>query len=87
MTGYDHYERDVDLGTVSDPGGIGVRHRYVGVKSDFGKVYIGQIYHAFYTHMVGPADPAYWNSGFAMVDYNGRRDKFVTYASAAGAVS
>jgi hypothetical protein len=48
-------------GTVaaSDPGGIGVRHRYVAVKGDFGNVYIGQTYHAFYNHVVGLADPAY----------------------------
>jgi len=87
MTGYGHYEWDVDLGADTDGGTIGLRHRYVGVKGDFGNVYVGQTYHAFYNHVVGPADPAYWNSGFAMIDYNGRRDKFVTYASAAGAVS
>lgn len=86
MTGYGHYEWDVDLGADTDGGTIGLRHRYVGVKGDFGNVYVGQTYHTFYNMVVGPADPAYWNSGFAMVDYVGRQDKYVTYAGSSGAI-
>ncbi len=87
MTGYGHYEWDVDLGADTDDGDIGLRHRYVGLKGDFGNVYIGQTYHAFYNHVVGPADPQYWNSDFAWINYVGREDKFITYTSGAGAVS
>jgi predicted porin len=86
LTGYGHYEWDVDLGE-EDPDGINVRHRYVGLKGDFGNVYIGQTYHAFYNHVVGPADPAYWNSGFAMIEYRGRTDETITYAGGGDAVS
>jgi predicted porin len=81
MTGYGQYEWDVDA---SD---FGIRHRFIGVKGDFGNVYLGHTYHAFYNHTVGPVDPSYYFGGAAMVDYNGRRDDFITYASAAGAVS
>ena len=80
LTGYGHYEWDVDEAD------FGIRHRYVGLKGDFGNVYVGHTYHAFYNHVVGPADPSYFRGG-TMVDYNGRRDDFVTYASATGAVS
>jgi predicted porin len=80
MTAYGVYEWDVDE---SD---FGIRHRYAGLKGDFGNVYVGKTYHTFYNHTVGPVDPSYFFGGYAMVDYNGRRDDFITYASAAGAV-
>jgi predicted porin len=86
LTGYGHYEWDVDFGDENGDSEISVRHRYVGLKGDFGRVYIGQTYHAFYNHVVGPADPAYWNSGFAMIEYRGRTDDTITYARD-GAVS
>lgn len=80
MTGYGHYEWDVDEAD------FGIRHRYAGLKGGFGDVFIGHTYHTFYNHVVGPADPSYFRGG-TMLDYNGRRDEFITYAGGAGAAT
>jgi len=66
---------------------IDIRHRYVGLKGDFGSVTLGQTYHTFYNHVVGPNDNPWWASGYAMVNYKGRTDNAVTYAGSTGAVS
>jgi hypothetical protein len=47
---------------------------------------IGQTYHTFYNHVVGPLDNPWWASGYAMVNYRGRTDGAVTYAGSAGAI-
>jgi predicted porin len=77
MTGFGRYEWDVDLG---EGGGLGVRHRYVGLKGDFGSVLVGQTYQTFYNFAVGPNDIPWWHSGYAMVSYRGRTDNAITYA-------
>jgi predicted porin len=89
MTGFGRYEWDVDFdGSDDDPtGDISVRHRYVGVKGDFGSITMGQTYGAFYNHTVGPVDNPWWGSSYAMVAYVGREDHQLSYAGSAGAIS
>lgn len=84
MTGFGRYEWDVDLG---EGGGLGVRHRYVGLKGDFGSVLIGQTYHTFYNFNVGVVDQPWWHSGYNMVAYTGRTDNALTYAGGTGNIS
>ena len=88
MSGFGRYEWDVDFASnnLSTNDDISLRHRYVGVKGDFGSVTIGQTYHTFYNHVVGPLDNPWWASGYAMVNYRGRTDGAVTYAGSAGAI-
>jgi predicted porin len=81
MTGFGRYEWDVDI---ENGDSIKLRHRYVGVKGDFGSVTIGQAYHTFYNFLVGPVDNPWWGSGYAMVSYTGRTDKAITYAGGSG---
>jgi hypothetical protein len=80
MTGYGQYEWDVDEDDFT------LRHRYAGLKGDFGNVYVGLTYHTFYNHVVGVVDPSYYFGGGAMVAYRGRDDDILTYASSAGAL-
>ena len=90
MSGFGRYEWDVDFNNDDDGGGeddISVRHRYVGVKGDFGSVLVGQTYHTFYNFVVGPTDIPWWHSGYAMVNYRGRTDNAITYAGGAGAIA
>jgi predicted porin len=84
MTGFGRYEWAVDM---NNGGTIGNRHRYVGVKGDFGSVLVGQTYHTFYNYVVGPLDNPWWHSGYAMVNYRGRTDKGITYSGGTGNVS
>ena len=88
MAGFGRYEWDVDFASsnTSSNDDIGLRHRYVGLKGDFGSMTIGQTYHTFYNHVVGPLDNPWWASGYAMVNYRGRTDGAVTYAGSAGAI-
>ncbi len=83
MTGFGRYEWDVDFDSSA---GVKNRHRYVGVKGDFGSVTIGQTYHTFYNHIVGPLDNPWWGSGYSMVAYVGRTDNAASYAGSAGAI-
>ena len=87
MTGFGRYEWDVDFNTDLGEDDISVRHRYAGIKGDFGSVLLGQTYHTFYNYVVGPLDNPWWHSGYAMVNYRGRTDGAITYAGGAGAVS
>jgi len=90
MTGFGRYEWDVDFNNDTDGGGeddISVRHRYVGLKGDFGSLLVGQTYHTFYNFAVGPTDIPWWHSGYAMVNYRGRSDNAVTYAGGGGAIA
>jgi len=89
MTGFGRYEWDVDFAdhNQDSDNDIDIRHRYVGLKGDFGSVTIGQAYHTFYNHIVGPLDQPWWGSGYAMIQYTGRTDGGITYAGSAGAVS
>jgi predicted porin len=70
-----------------DKDDIDLRHRYVGLKGDFGSVTIGQTYHTFYNFVVGPTDNPWWASGYNMVEYKGRTDNAVTYAGGTGNIS
>jgi len=89
MTGFGRYEWDVDFADHNEDSDddIDIRHRYVGVKGDFGSITIGQTYHTFYNHVVGPLDNPWWASGYAMVNYNSRQDGGVSYAGGTGAVT
>ncbi|MCP4389748.1 MAG: porin [Gammaproteobacteria bacterium] len=95
MTGFGRFEWDVDFKdhnedvNTADADGddVDLRHRYVGIKGDFGSITIGQTYHTFYNHVVGPLDNPWWASGYAMVNYNGRQDGAVTYAGGTGAMT
>jgi predicted porin len=84
MTGFGRYEWDVDL---TDGEQLKVRHRYVGVKGDFGSVTLGQAYHTWYNFLVGPVDSPWWGSGYNMVSYTGRTDHAITYAGGSGGFS
>ena len=79
MTGFGRYEWDVDENDFT------IRHRYVGVKGDFGSVLLGQTYHTFYNYVVGPLDNPWWHSGYAMINYRGRTDDGITYSGGTGA--
>jgi len=84
MTGFGRYEWDVDLG---EGGGLGVRHRYVGLKGDFGSVLVGQTYHTFYNFNVGAVDIPWWHSGYNMVSYTSRTDNALTYSGGTDSVA
>jgi predicted porin len=90
MTGFGRYEWDVDLG---EGGSTSVRHRYVGLKGDFGQVLIGQTTHTFYNHVVGPLDIPWWHSGYNMISYgaanqtSSRGDNAITYSGSTGAIT
>ena len=84
MTGFGKYEWDVDM---ENGDSIGLRHRIVGLKGDFGSVTLGQTYHTFYNFVVGPNDNPWWGSGYAMVAYVGRTGDAITYAGSTGDIS
>ncbi len=84
LIGFGRYEWDVDMGN-NDSAQITTRHRYVGLKGDFGSVLLGQTYHTFYNFVVGPFDAPWWHSGYAMVHYVGRTDDGVTYSGGSDA--
>ena len=85
LTGFGRYEWGVDFN--NGGGSPTTRHRYVGLKGDFGSVTMGQAYHTWYNYVVGPLDNPWWHSGYTMVEYRGRTDKGITYSGGAGAVS
>ena len=78
LTGFGRYEWDVDENDFS------LRHRYVGLKGDWGSALLGQTYHTFYNFVVGPLDNPWWHSGYTMVNYRGRTDDAVTYDGGTG---
>lgn len=84
MTGFGRYEWGV---STEGDGVLSRRHAYVGLKGDFGSVLVGQTYHTFYNHLVGPLDIPWVGSGFAMVDYVGRTAEALTYSGGTGGVS
>jgi predicted porin len=94
LTGFGRYEWGVDfnqegvgLGNDSDAGSISTRHRYVGLKGDFGSALAGRTYHTFYNFVVGGTDVPWVGSGFNQVAYVGRTDKGLTYAGSSDAFS
>ena len=84
MTGFGRYEWDVDFNNDIGEDDISVRHRYVGLKGDFGSALVGQTYHTFYNFVVGPVDNPWWHSGYSMVNYRGRSDNGLTYSGGSG---
>jgi predicted porin len=98
MTGFGRYEWNVDFqngdddvkdaaGDVTDSGKnstFSLRHRYVGLKGDFGSVLLGQTNHTFYNFTVGAVDIPWWFAGGTMVNYRGRTDHAITYAGGSG---
>jgi predicted porin len=89
MTAFGRYEWDVDFSDHNEDADddIDIRHRYVGMKGDFGSLTIGQTYHTYYNHIIGPTDQPWWGAGYTMINYSGREDGAVTYAGSFGAVS
>lgn len=92
MAAYGRYEWDVDFSdhnedTGSDNDDIDLRHRYVGLKGDFGNFYLGQTSHTFYKHVIAPFDIPWWGSGYNMVRYGIRTDGAVTYETSIGAAN
>ncbi len=81
MTGFGRYEWNVDENDFS------IRHRYVGLKGDFGSVLLGQTYHTFYNYVVGPLDNPWWHSGYTMIDYRSRDDQGITYTGGTGNIN
>jgi len=81
LTGYGRYEWNADF---NGDNGLSNRHRYVGVKADWGNVLLGQTNQTFYKFVVGPVDNPWWHSGYAMVDYRGRTDNAITYSGGSG---
>ena len=84
MSGFGKYEWDVDMEGGASPT---LRHRIVGLKGDFGSVTLGQTYHTFYNHVVGPLDLPWWGSGYQMISYTGRTGDAISYAGSAGSIS
>ncbi len=95
LTGFGRYEWGVDFNggnTFNDTDGeeqtvdnITTRHRYVGLKGDWGSVLIGRTYQTFYNFVVGPLDNPWWHSTNTMVLAPGRTDNAITYAGGSGA--
>jgi len=77
LIGFGRYEWGVDF---NGGGDLSSRHRYVGLKGDWGSVKLGRTYQTFYSFVVGPGDNPWWNSGVAQVAYVGRTDKAITYS-------
>jgi predicted porin len=87
MTAFGRYEWDVDLNDESNTEDLSVRHRYVGLKGDFGSVTIGQTGHTWYNTVVAPWDNPWWHVGYVVVSYTNRTDNAITYAGGTDAIS
>ncbi|MEM7209348.1 MAG: porin [Pseudomonadota bacterium] len=85
MTGHGKYEFAV--ATEGTGPNVSRRHAVVGVKGDFGNVFIGQTYHTWYNMIVAPVDQPWWNSGIGMIAYRGRTSEGLSYAGDFGAVN
>jgi predicted porin len=85
MTGFGQYEFGVNTeGT--NAATVTRRKASVGIKGDFGKVYIGQTSHTWYSMIVAPTDNPWWGSGYKVLQYGSRTDNGLTYAGDFGAV-
>jgi len=78
LTGFGKYEVALD----TDTSGFNItgRHAFVGVKGDFGKVYLGRTYHTYYNFISGPLDNPWWGAGYTWLGYPGRTNQGITYA-------
>jgi predicted porin len=82
LTGFGKYEVGID----TDTSGLNIsgRHAFVGVKGDFGKVYLGRTYHTWYNFISGPLDNPWWGAGYTWHNYTGRTNQAITYAGGSG---
>jgi len=97
LTGFGRYEVGMDFNggaTAVDADGEDVkvdsitnRHRYVGLKGDWGSLTLGQTYHTWYNFVAGPLDIPWWHSLGADIHTAGRTDDAITYAGGGGAIS
>jgi len=85
LTGFGRYEVGMDFNGAGTS--ISNRHRYVGLKGGWGSLTMGQTYHTFYNHVVGPLDQPWWHSLGATITNVGRTDNGITYAGGSGALS
>ena len=83
LTGFGRYEVGMDFN--SSDSSITLRHRYVGLKGDWGSLLVGQTFQTWYNFVVGPLDNPWWHSGNTMIEYRSRTDKAITYAGGSGA--
>ena len=68
------------FGKLEVTSGFSIRHLYVGLMGDFGKVTIAeQGYTAFYNHVSGPVDQPYWVGGSGIL-YNSRTNNWIDYS-------
>ena len=85
LTGFGRYEVNMDFNGAGS--NLSLRHRYVGLKGDWGSVLVGQTYQTWYNFVVGPLDNPWWFSGNTMIEYRSRTDQAITYAGGTGAVA
>ena len=83
LTGFGRYEVSMDF---NGGGSITNRHRYVGLKGDWGSLTMGQTYHTWYNFVSGPLDIPWWHSLGADIHTAGRTDNAITYAGGSGAI-
>ncbi len=86
MTGFGRYEFSVSTEGAGTT--VGRRHAYVGLKGDFGSVTMGQTYHTFYNHIIGPYDiPWVGSNKYSAASANGRNGEGITYAGGSDGIS
>jgi len=85
LTGFGRYEVSMDMNGSGST--ITNRHRYVGLKGDWGSILAGQTYHTWYNFVSGPLDIPWWHSLGADILTQGRTDNAITYAGGGGAIS
>ncbi len=84
LTAFGRFEWNANF---NDDETFGLRHRYVGLKGDFGSATLGQTNHTFYNFAVGATDNPWHGSGVNMVAYVGRTDQGLTYAGGSDALA
>lgn len=77
MMGYGKYE--FSYSTEGTGAAVGRRHALVGLKGDFGKVYMGHTYHTYYNMVVSQMDPTWWNGCNRGCTSPGREGERVSY--------
>jgi len=78
LTGYGKYEVAID----TDTSGFNIsgRHALVGVKGDFGNIFLGRTYHTYYNFISGPIDIPWWGTAYTWLGYTGRTSQGLSYA-------
>lgn len=83
LTGFGKLEYGVDADD-NEGNANSIRQGLVGLKGNFGELFVGQSYHTFYNFTVGPVDKPWWNAGHNMLNYTGRTAKGLTYKKSMG---